>query len=642
VWPFNKKTVKKVGKETRVFQSAMIDRLKATWTTSSQSIDWDLRTGLPVIRARARNESQNNPYAKKFLQMCATHVVGPSGFSLQVRIKEQNSTGKTVVDKLASDAIEKAFWEWANRGNCDVTGRLSFFDIQNLYIKSVARDGEVLIRKVYGSVNKFGFALQILDIDRLDTNKNEELNNGHVIKMGVEINRFGRPVAYWLRTSHPGDNPYYTNTGSSFERVPAEDIYHHFIAERPEQNRGIPWMHGALVRLKNLDGYEEAAVIAARVGAAKMGHYTSPEGDGTALADDESANGQLMTDAEAGVFQILPPGYDFKSFDPDYPHAMFSEFVKANLRGVASGLGVAYNTLSNDLEGVNFSSIRTGVLEERDNWMVIQNWMIEQFMTDVFATWLKFALLNKAVTMPNGSALPVSKFDKFNQATWQGRRWQWVDPKADIEANIAAINNGLKCRADVIAEQGKDIEDVFTSLQSEQEMIATMGIEIAPVNPNQAASDAANAKQDQNLDQSKAMDSNQSAIRDLETKLFAAHESVEMFKEQATNFRKTGSFTESVAEIAQKMGEKIVDSQKVFIESVRDTVENMPITVNVAAPAVTVEAPNVTVEPAQITIEAQMPAPEITLSMPDRRKETTVERDSRGEITKTTTIETDA
>ena len=462
------------------FLGAAINGLTADMPTTSQSMDWDLKASLPILRARSRDLSVNNDYAKKFLQMCCTHIVGANGFTLQVKSGDWKS-GTFVPDDFANTAIENAFYDWGKRGNCDITGKHSFFDICNLYVKSVAREGEVIIRKIYGA-GKYGFQLQILDAERLDVQKNLLLDNGSYIKMGVEFDKYGKPLAYHMRQKHPADNNYYTEMGGVYERVPAEEIYHHFISDRPEQSRGLPWMHSVIRRLHNIGGYEHAAVVAARVGAAKMGFYTSPDGDGLPLADDKDATGGLIQDAEAGAFSVLPAGYDFKTYDPDYPHAMYADFIKANLRGVASGLGVAYNTLSNDLEGVNFSSIRTGVLEERDVWMALQNWMIESFLDDLFSTWLKIALLNRQVKLPNGSPIPLAKFDKFNTFVWQGRRWQWVDPTKDMEANIMAINNGLKDRASVIAEQGRDKDDVFAALAAEQAEIEKMGLIIESPN----------------------------------------------------------------------------------------------------------------------------------------------------------------
>lgn len=486
MWPFKKEKIKiktagQINETMRFrhFQAAAINRLTASLTTSSQSMDWELRNSLSILRARSRELSVNNPYASKFLQMVATHVVGPQGFNLKVSASEPTANGEMKVDVEDSKAIENAFWTWAKKGNCEVTGYHSFFDVLVLAIKAIARDGETIIKKVRGSgAGPFGYQLQILDVERLDTNHNLDLGNGNIIKMGVEINQYGRPIAYHVRTAHPGDSPYSTFDGKTYERIPADDIFHLFVAERPEQNRGVPWMSTAILRLNHLGGYEEAAVVAARVGAAKMGFFETPDGDGSPLATGMDENQNFMTEADPGVFGVLPAGYKFNAFNPDYPHAMFAEFIKSCLRGVASALNVSYNTISNDLEGVNFSSIRTGVLEERDNWMCVQNWLIEKFLTDLYSDWLSMALLKGAIKTTKGFALPAYKFDKYNKATWLGRRWQWVDPVKDIDANIKAVDNGIKSRSDVAAEQGRDFEDVLNSIAAENKLMESLGIVI--------------------------------------------------------------------------------------------------------------------------------------------------------------------
>jgi lambda family phage portal protein len=464
--------------QRRNFQAASIGRLTANWNASQTSVNQDLKMQLNLMRARSRDLVLNNDYGKKFIQMVGTHMVGPGGFNLQVRVTEPDGRP----DGLANDAIERAFNTWSKRGVCDVTGKMSFLDIQQLAAKMVARDGECLIRKVYGraSQNPHGFGLQMLSIDRLDVNRNEVLKDGREIRMGVEMTRFGRPVAYHVLVKNPADGVYTLNNGLMYERIPADEIYHLFVPYETEQIRGVPWMHTAILRLQNLGGFEEAAVIAARVGASKMGFFTSEDGDGTALADGTDANGNLIKEADPGIFDVLPPGYDFKSFSPDYPTANYEPFIKSCLRGIASGLGVAYNTLANDLEGVNFSSIRTGVLEERDNWMVLQNWMIESFLQDVFEQWLRQAMLNSAIIMPNGSPLPITKLEKFNRGYWQGRRWSWVDPLKDAEAAVLLINNSLKSRREVMSEAGRELDDTWAQLAAEQKLAEEMGIELTP------------------------------------------------------------------------------------------------------------------------------------------------------------------
>ena len=472
----------------RGFDAAQISRLTSTWTRSSVSIDSDLLGKLEILRARSRDMANNDPYAKKFLQMCQTNIVGPSGFAIQVRPRRDDGS----VDNLDGDAIERAFETWSKRRNCSMTGRLSFGGICNQIVRSAARDGEWLVRKYRGpAYGPFGFKLHILDVDRIVTQKNEELKGGGIIRMGVELSPMGAPVAYHLHTKHPGDNTYYDYRHGQIERVPAADISHEFLLDRPEQTRGVPWMYAAMKRMWDLNGYDEAAILAARVGASKMGFWTTPDGTGSALADGSEADGTLFTEAEPGVFGVAPSGYGFETFDPAYPAQAYESFVKSCLRGIASGLGVAYNDLSNDLENVNFSSIRAGTLAERDTWMVLQRWVIESFCEEIFSEWLSMGLLMGSITGPTGKPLPSGKFDKFDAATFRGRRWQWVDPRADMEAASRAVSEGFKSRRDVVNEMGGDIDDVWAQLAREQQDAAALGLNLGPPEKvNQIVEDA--------------------------------------------------------------------------------------------------------------------------------------------------------
>jgi lambda family phage portal protein len=277
-------------------------------------------------------------------------------------------------------------------------------------------------------------------------------------------------------------------------RVPAEDVVHYFVADRPEQFRGVPWMHAAMLRLNNLGGYEEAAIVASRVGASKMGFFTGPDGaDLSTLADSDSVgdgSGELYTEAEAGSFGSLPPGTTFTPFNPDYPSAMFADFCKANLRGIASGLGVAYHALANDLEGVSFSSIRSGTLEERDQWMMLQQSFIDGVLKPIYREWIGSALAFGQITLPNGSTLPLAKRDKFSRHLWQGRRWEWVDPLRDIQADIAAIDAELQSPQRVAAKLGRDYEDLLEELAQAAQARQRAGL--APRRPanNQAGAGA--------------------------------------------------------------------------------------------------------------------------------------------------------
>lgn len=487
--PGNRKPAKPVRREPtmlaasslRRFDIAQQDYLTSGWESISQSADQDLSSAIDVGRGRARNLCNNNDYAKKFLQMVANNIVGPDGFMLVAQAADNGQP-----DRSAQDLIETGFWKWARLGTCEVSGQFGFNSLLRMIMKAVARDGEALVRKVRGrKVNAFGYALQLLDIDRMPTTLNLKLQNGNTIVMGVEINSFGRPVAYHLLTSHPGENTWLSANGQRLERVPAADIFHIFLPERPEQRRGITWLHSAAWRLEMLGKFENAAVAAARKGAETLGFFTRPDGAPIGVGDKEGDD-EIVTSGPCS-FDILPDGVTVSAYETKYPSELFGVFRKDALRGISSGLGVAYNGLSNDLEGVNYSSIRAGVLEERDNWMGLQTWFIELFLEPLYLEWLEVSLLSGQLMFPNGSALPIAKLDKFAAHRWQGRRWAWVDPEKDINASILGITHGLKSPQRVAAEMGVDIEDVLDEIKRFQDMAKTKGVVLgmAPVKPPQ-------------------------------------------------------------------------------------------------------------------------------------------------------------
>ncbi len=462
------------GMGQRRFDAAVVDRLTASWMASDVAINQELRGQLDLLRQRSRDLFKNNEYVVKFGRMVRNNVVGPEGPMLQVRATEAD--GKP--DSMANRAIEKSWWRWMRPGNCEVSGHYSFQGVLWASVLSLARDGELLLRKVRGSGRgEFGYQLQILDVARLDTTLNRNASGTeNAILMGVEVDQFHKPLFYHLWTSPPSIGSYKRER----ERVPASEIIHRFMPIEPEQVRGVPWLHAAMRRLNDLNGYREAAVIAARIGASKMGFYVSPDGapPGHDSVDDQ---GNFIAQASPGEFGILPAGYDFREYNPAYPHDQFDAFCKAALRGIASGIGVSYNGLANDLEGVNFSSIRAGVLEEREEWMAIQNWLISAVLEPVYEEWFEAAMLGGRITLPNGTRLPIEKFEKFRAHEWQPRRWQWVDPRKDIEAAVMAIENRLASPQQIAAQAGRDVEDILNDIAAFNELAGTLNVPLKPL-----------------------------------------------------------------------------------------------------------------------------------------------------------------
>ena len=347
-------------------------------------------------------------------------------------------------------------------------------------METVARDGECFVRIVRNFNNDFGFALQVMEGDRVDVNLNRELKNGNYISLGIEKNEWGEPVAYYFRNKAKTATSFEFPHGGNYERVPAEDVIHGFRHQRPNQSRGVPWLNTAIRSLKMLDGWLEAELTGARVAASKMGFFMPESQTDAYTGDDVESDGTIISSVEPGLIETLPPGMSFKEFDPNYPNSKVGDFVKVALRSAAAGLGVSYSSLGNDLEHVNYSSIRAGVLEEREHWKVLQKWCVEILHERVYAEWLKQALLRDAFARP----LPASKYEKFAAVEWLPRGWSWVDPLKDQKAAELGIALGLTTRQELAASQGKELKDVFEQLANEDLLAESLGVSVATVIKN--------------------------------------------------------------------------------------------------------------------------------------------------------------
>lgn len=463
----------------RRFDAARVDRLTADWFATAASINTELAGDLDRLRQRGRHLVNNNDYARKFVGMVQNNVIGPAGVRLQVRV--QDAPGKP--DTLANAAIEAAWVEWCN--GCDITGRQTLRDLCDTIVGALPSDGEFLVAKVRGKAagNRFGLALQLIDVDRIDTAYNDTLPGGRRVIMGVEFDLYRRPQAVHIFAAHPNDA---AGTTRQRVRLPMSDVLHCFRLERAEQARGIPWMAPGMLSLHHLGGFMLSALLAAEHGANHYGFFTTPDGLPPSIGQGDGT-GQQMTVSQPGIYDTLPEGVGFTPHDSKYPNEVFGPFVKTCLQRVATGWRVAYHSLANDLEGVSFSSIRSGTLEERDRWAADQAWFIAAFMEPVYQEWLRMALLSGAITMPNGSALPAAKLAKFGAHEWQPRRWEWVDPRADMEAKVQAVKAGAMSPQDLAASMGADFEDVLKATAAAQQMAAQYGVRLPAYDPDKPA-----------------------------------------------------------------------------------------------------------------------------------------------------------
>jgi lambda family phage portal protein len=232
-------------------------------------------------------------------------------------------------------------------------------------------------------------------------------------------------------------------------------------------------MHAAMQRLYQLGEFQDAAVVAARIGAEKVMILKETEdGRFADSAGDQNNDGTLTWHSGKGQVDILPSGTDIAPWSPNYPDANFDPFVRAALRDIAAAFGMSYESLSRDYSQSNYSSSRMGLLDDRDGWRVLQQWYIRTVRTRIHAVWLEAAIYSRAIKAINVADY-VAKPAFCRAVTWKPRGWSWVDPTKEVAAYKEAEKAGYITKSDVIAQtgSGRDIEDVIRERRRELDML---------------------------------------------------------------------------------------------------------------------------------------------------------------------------
>ena len=463
----------------RAYAAAQNNRLTSDWISQATSADSEVRGSIRMLRNRARQLVRDSDFAKAALRAVRNNVVG-TGIRMQAQVRMQR--GGRLADDI-NRRIEEEFDRWTSAKRCHCGGKLSWYDIQRLCITSMLESGEVFVRLVkqpFGN-SKVPLGLEIIESDLLDDDYNGIENNGNEIRMGVEIDKWGRPVAYHFFDYHPGDYQFsYANKAVKKRiRIPADDIIHLYLIDRPGQTRGVSAFASAIMRLRNLSGYEEAEIVAARASSSMMGFVKTPDQE---LFEDGTFDQESVLDFSPGSIRRLAPGEEMQFFNPNRPDDSFTPFVQQMLRAVAAGVGCSYTQVSSDFSQSNYSSSRLELLETRTHYKTLQQYLIESLCEEVYEKWLEMAVLASAIDLPAFDSNP----ERYEEAKWIAPAAQFVDPQKEAAAYKELIRSGIMTLSQVVALHGGDFEDQMRQRQHELAIADELGI-VLDTDPSQVS-----------------------------------------------------------------------------------------------------------------------------------------------------------
>jgi lambda family phage portal protein len=464
--------------DTRMYHAAKASRLTAGFGTSTTSADSELNSSLTTLRNRSRALVRDAAYAKRAKVIVQNNVIG-SGIGMQAQVMSTRDSLREDVN----DAIEEAWRNWCCAEYCHTGGTLHFADLERALMGQIFEAGEVFVRK---HRRRFGdsevpFALELIEAERVPHEFMTPMPGamvapGVIVKMGIEQDRYGRALAYYVRQRHPGEFWVVPGETDMVERVPADQILHLRLVDRWPQTRGEPWLHAVVRKLNDMDGYSEAEIVAARGAASYVFTIESPD-ETTPLAGQAPAGGDVAPVSkeivvEPGMGTRLAPGEEWKTHAPNRPNTALDPFMRYMLREVAAGAGTSYESLSRDYSQSNYSSSRLALLDDRDLWKMLQQWFLRNFRLPLHKEWLQAAVFSRAVAAVRLEEYGVDP-RKFEAVLFKPRGWGWIDPTKEVEAYKEAVKAGFTTVSDVIAATGggQDLEDVLRQRRRELAMM---------------------------------------------------------------------------------------------------------------------------------------------------------------------------
>jgi lambda family phage portal protein len=430
---------KVISSWSRMVQAARHDPRKRRWV-DAQLADTKLdvsSASRQSIAALSRWLCYNSAIVRGAIDTMTRNAIG-AGIKCQARTKDEG-WNKATEEWLA-------MWE----GSCDVRGILTYQAMQQVATRTMLRDNEIFILL---TDNGDGWPmLQMVEGHRCETPS--YVKDDAKIFDGVRMNKFGRPLSYYIRTGINGD---------TFTEVQAADLILLAERDRADEVRSLSKLASCINLLLDRDEILDYEMLACkRAGQIGMaiesttnsgpGFFNPTETDSTNLTTDNLFGG--------GALVNVPMGKTLREIKNDRPSQNLQQHMDQYIRAVASGLGVPYAYIwsPNELTG---PSQRFVLAQAQRRFDEISDAVIEQMLKRVRKWALAKAIKRGDLTPPRGMAM-------WWEAVYHTPARTTIDAGRDSAADREDLKMGIKTLADISAERGSDWQEIVNQKIAEQ------------------------------------------------------------------------------------------------------------------------------------------------------------------------------
>jgi lambda family phage portal protein len=493
---------------TNKYQAQMLDAIKHTWDGSKYPGNFGLTKILEnidywTLRKRSVQLFTENPYAKGIIRRILRNEIhtgltasaNPIGAILWPDMDELKQAEMAV---KYGDLLSMQFELYANNYELfDFKKQLTFGEWQEMVRREalLCGDGVIISR-----VNKYT-GLPTWDWvngNNIRTPSNVKVAAGHRVVNGVELDEYGRHVAYYIQKI--------VDAKTEFERVPVKGeksgrqiswmIYG--SEKRADEVRGEPLLACVLGMLKDIDRYKDAEVRAAVINA--LIAFTVQKDENTVVGTRPTAGLQRPSVVPGGaavvpernghqpiqlmqpgtVFDDLAPGEKVVSYQTNRPNVNYAVFEGAILDAICWSLEIPPEIVK--LRFTSSYSASRQANNEFEVYLKYRNFKnAKDFCQIIYEEFIIQSVLNNQLNLPG---FITACFDSTKwrikaawlSCTWSGLSRPSVERTKDVKAANDALDNGLTTFDDECRRlSGKSFRQTIQQLKNEINFAHQMG-----------------------------------------------------------------------------------------------------------------------------------------------------------------------
>lgn len=420
-----------------------------------------------TIVNRSRHSVRNNPWAGASVAKYVINLIATG-----IQAKPVNGTPE---QKAASG---KKWKRWIKVSDAD--GQLDFYGQQALAATEWKEAGEVFARLRWRRRSDglpVPIQVQLIESEQCPRDHNTTAPNGNIIREGIELDKIGRRIAYWMYRKHPGDY-YVDGNDSTLYRIPSDEILHLYRPLRAGQLRGVPDISSVLTLILNQERLNDNVMERQSVANLFTGFFVRKDGAPSAGPLGETVigadvDGTPLAGMEPGTMSELPPNLDVEFNSPPGPGDDYAEFMRLNLMAFCARIGIPVEVLTGDIRNVSDRALKLILLEfhrliEMDQWL----YLIPMFLGKIRDAWWDALVLDGGIDAPDYYDDP----EFYRETLWMPEGWPYAHPVQDVTADEKAIAAGLTSRSRLVLRRGEDPQEIDAEQAADNARADALGL----------------------------------------------------------------------------------------------------------------------------------------------------------------------